>query len=202
MKISILKLTYLTVTLAFTSICQAQGVPEEPKPSIAKGSVIIYNVKENNNTYQYTATVTKFSEADGVEFKWTTNEKKARTGTTSMPFINLSECKNLLVKPVAGNEKLGEQQVRLFFSDDLLVTLVGNKTVDFSIDGKENTFMYLATKAETGEFEYNGKKITVDYTGADAGDTYVGFVPVGDSNIMHSFRSKEMQFTLQSISTK
>ena len=202
MKFSKSRLLFLGIILILTSTGKAQGVPEEPKPTVAKGSVIVYTVKENKNTYQYTVTVTKFSEADGVEFKWTTNEKPARSGTTSMPFTNITEGKDLLVKPVTGKEKLGEDQVRLFFTDDLLVTLVGTKTVDFSIDGKQNTFMYLATKAETTDYDYNGKKITVDYTGADAGDVYVGFVAVGDGNIMHSFRSKEIQFTLQSITTK
>ncbi len=202
MKLTTSRLLLLSVTLLLTAITKAQGVPAEPKVTVAKGTVIVYNVKENKNTYQYTVTITKFSEADGVEFKWTTNEKPARSGTTSMPFNNINEGKNLMVKPVTGKEKLGEDQVRLFFTDDLLVTLIGNKTVDFSIDGKQNTFMYLATKAETTDYDYNGKKITVDYTSADAGDVYVGFVTVGDGNIMHSFRSKEMQFTLQSITTK
>lgn len=202
MKFSTSGLLLLNVILMLTSTSQAQGVPQEPKVSVAKGSVIVYNVKENKTSYQYTVTITKFSETEGVEFKWSTNEKPSRSGTTSMPFVSLTDGKNLMVKPVVGKEKLHEDQVRLFFSDDPLSTLVGAKTVDFSIDGKQNTFMYLATKAETDDYEYNGKKITVDYTGADAGDVYVGFVAVGDGNIMHSFRSKEMQFTLQSITTK
>ena len=192
----------LTAALMLSALCHSQGVPVASKPVISKGSVILYNVKENKNSYTYTATITKFSQADGVEFRWTTSEKPSRSGTTSMPFSNITEGRNLMVTPVAGKEKLGEGQVRLFFNDDLLINLIGNKTVDFSIDGKENTFLYLATKAETEHFDYNGKRLTVDYTGADAGDVYVGFVSVGDGNIMHSFRSKDLQFTLQSISTK
>lgn len=196
------RLLLLTVTLMLVKVCHAQGVPQDPKPTVVKGTVIIYDVKENKVSYQYTVTVNKYSETEGIAFNWSTNEKPARSGTTSMPFTNLTEGKNLMVKPVAGTEKLTGDQVRLFLLDDLLISLIGNKTVDLSIDGKENTFLYLATKAETTELDYNGKKITVDYTSGDAGDMSVGFIAVGSMELMHSFRSKDLQFTLRSINTK
>src|SRR4051812_31598300 len=138
MKFFNLPLASLTVLLALTSVCRAQTTVE---PIMGKGSVVVYDVKENKNSYQYTVTVSKFSEADGVELKWTTNERPARSGTTTMAFTNLDNATKLLVKPVAGKEKLGEDQLRVFFSNDIVVTLVGKKNADIEIDGKENTFL-------------------------------------------------------------
>ncbi len=194
----IAKLTLLTVILSLNSICHAQGVPE---PVIKKGSVIVYEVKERS-TYQYTVTVTKFSEADGVELKWTTNEKSGRSGTTTMAFANLSDATKLLIKPVTGKEKLAEDQLRIFFSNDVVTTLVGKKNADIEIDGKENTFLFLATKDERAEIDYNGNKTSVDYTSGDAGDVSIGFTTIGDYQLVHTFKSKEISLTLKSITNK
>lgn len=198
MKILVSKLTLLIVMLSLNSICHAQGVPE---PSIKKGSVIVYEVKERS-TYIYTITVTKFSEADGIELKWGTNEKSGRNGTTTMAFANLTDATKLLLKPVAGKEKLGEDHIRIFFTNNIVTNLVGNKNVDIEIDGKVNTFLYLATKDERADIEYNGSKSSVDYTSGDAGDVGIGFCTIGDYQLIHTFRSKDISFTLRSITTK
>ena len=191
---------FFVITLTgFTFVCNAQGVPG---PTIKKGSVITYDVKEGKSTYRYTVTIDKFSEATGISFHWATNEKPSRSGTTSMPFANLEDAKKLMVKPIPGNEKLTEDQLRVLFNNSVVVTLVGSKTVDIDVDGTAITFLYLATKDETADIDYNGSKTTVDHTSADGGDTRIGFITVGDYQLIHSFVSKDLRFTLLSISTK
>jgi len=199
MKILNPRLAFLTVILTLGSVCRAQGVPA---PVIGKGSVIVYDVKENKVSYQYTVTVTKFSEADGIELKWTTNEKPAKSGTTAMAFTNLDNATKLKIKPVPGNEKLGEDQLRVLFSNDVVTTLVGKKFATIEIDGKEDMFLYLSAKAETETFNYNGEKVSVDFSYGDAGATQIGFVTIGDYQVVHTFRSKEFTFTLKSVTTK
>jgi|GEM_PF-6351195 len=198
MKIFVTRFTLFIAALAFSPVCHAQVV----EPKIEKGSVIIYEVKENTTTYQYTVTVTKFSEADGVELKWKTNEKPARSGTTSMAFSALDDATRLKIKLVSGNEKLGKDQLRVFFSNDVVTNLVGNKYVYIAFDEKEDMFLYTAKKAETAEIDYGGKKIKVDYTSGDAGKTQIGFISIGDYQVVHTFMSKDLSFTLKSISGK
>lgn len=199
MKIFVSRLAALSVILAFSLVCNAQGVPG---PLIAKGSIIVYDVKENKSSYQYTVTVAKFGEADGVELKWTTNEKSPRSGTTTMAFTNLDNATKLKIKLVPGKEKLDEDQLRIFFSNDIVVTLVGKKNADIDIDGKEDNFLYLATKDEKAEIDYNGSKTTVDYTSGDAGDVSVGFTTIGDYQVVNTYRSKDLSLTLKSINSK
>ena len=116
-----------------------------------------------------------------------------------MAFSNLSDAKKLLVKPIAGKEELDKDQIRIFFNNDVIVSLVGTRSADIEIDGKENSFLYLATKAETAEIDYGGQKTTMDYTSGDAGEVSIGFITIGNYQLMHTFRSKELLFTLRSI---
>lgn len=190
---------FYTLFLVAVNDCKAQL---ETIPNIGKGTVIVYEIRENKVSYHYSITVNKISETDGVEFQWKTDEKPSRSGTTSMKFSNLSDGNKLMIKPVTGKEILGEDQLRIFFNNDVVTGLVSNKSADFSIDGQNKTFLYLATKAENTTLEFNNKKVAVDYTSGDAGDIGIGFIYLGDYPIVDSYRSKEFNLTLRSVSTK
>lgn len=187
---------FVLVVLASTSLYS-----QPTKYNISKGTVLTYNIKESNNTYRYTATLTKFSETDGIEFKWQTNQQPASSGKCSMPFKNLSAAIKLLIKPVNGDETLGNDQLRFFFNSDQVGSLVVSKLLTIEIDGKSNDFLYIAQKAETQEVEYSGKKSSMDYISGDAGTVSIGFIEIGDYELVQSFRANDLKFDLLSITT-
>ena len=103
-----------TIAILFAGM---SSFAQDAAPEIKKSTVLTYQVTENGDTYNYTVTITKFSETDGISADWKDNKKSPGKGSFQLPYDNTSAATELLVKPATGKETIGEDKSRIFISD-------------------------------------------------------------------------------------
>lgn len=186
--------------LFITSSVFAQAIREET-PTIDRGTVLTYNVKENRRSFNYIVTITQFNKQADIAFDWKTDETVPREGHTSMNYTNLNSATSLLVNIRGGNETLGNDESRIFLSNTM-TEHIRDHLSEFKVEGVAKSFLFVDLNYETKKIAYNDKQVDFRTHSGEDTHVYIDISDVGDLSLLSHYYFQDLELSLVDINNK
>ncbi len=188
------------ITFFVSSLACAQAARDET-PTVGRGTVLTYSVKENRKSFNYIVTITTLDKKADIAFDWKTDETSPRKGHSSMNYGNLGSATSLLVNMKEGNETLGKDETRIFLSYPM-TEHIRDHLSEFKVEGVAKRFLFVDLNYETKKIAYNDKQ--VDFRTHSGEDThlYIDISDVGDLSLLSHYYSPDLELNLVDIHNK